>query len=84
MEIRLDKYVITSDEYQFILNEIKINKEGKNIGQERLQTIGYYPRLEQLIKKLILLEIRRSDIKSLQDMRDKINQFATEISLKIK
>ncbi len=84
MEIRLDKYVITSDEYQFILNEIKINKEGKNIGQERFQTIGYYPRLEQLIKKLILLEIRRSDIKSLQDMSDKINQFATEISLKIK
>ncbi|MCC8463875.1 DUF5405 family protein [Photorhabdus bodei] len=84
MEIRLDKYVITSDEYQFILNEIKINKEGKNIGQERFQTIGYYPRLEQLIKKLILLEIRRADIKSLQDMSDKINQVATEISLKIK
>ncbi|NHB94824.1 DUF5405 family protein, partial [Photorhabdus cinerea] len=73
MEIRLDKYVITSDDYQFILNEIKISKEGKNISQERLQTIGYYPRLEQLIKKLILLEIRRDDIKSLQDMSDKIN-----------
>ncbi|MEK9497114.1 DUF5405 family protein [Photorhabdus sp. P32] len=84
MEIRLDKHVITSDEYQFILNEIKINKEGKNVGQERLQIIGYYPRLEQLIKKLILLEIRRDDIKSLQEMSDKINQFATEISLKIK
>ncbi|AWK42650.1 hypothetical protein GPY51_10835 [Photorhabdus laumondii subsp. laumondii] len=84
MEIRLDKYVITSDEHQFILNEIKINKGGKNIGKERLQTIGYYPRLEQLIKKLILLEIRRDDIKSLQDISDRINQVATEISLKIK
>lgn len=35
MEIKLGKYVITSDKHQFILNEIKTIKEGKT--QEKKQ-----------------------------------------------
>lgn len=43
MSIRIevgDKWVITSDQYQFILNEKKVVKSGKNAGEEWLGTIG--------------------------------------------
>ncbi|MCP5613306.1 DUF5405 family protein, partial [Klebsiella pneumoniae] len=44
-----DKWVITSDQYQFILNEKKVVKSGKKAGEEWLDTIGYYPKINQLI-----------------------------------
>ncbi|QKG44629.1 hypothetical protein [Providencia rettgeri] len=57
MEIKLGKYVITSDKHQFILNEIKTIKEGKNTGKETMVNTYYYPRMEMLIKKLFMLEV---------------------------
>lgn len=43
----------------------------------------YYPRMEMLIKKLFMLEVKSDDIKSLEDMNDKINQLSTSLSNKI-
>ncbi|HHB9110667.1 TPA: DUF5405 family protein, partial [Klebsiella pneumoniae] len=43
-----DKWVITSDQYQFILNEKKVVKSGNKAGEEWLDTIGYYPKINQL------------------------------------
>ncbi|MGB3254303.1 DUF5405 family protein, partial [Buttiauxella gaviniae] len=37
-----DKWVITSDQYQFILNEKKVGKAGSRKGVEYLDVIGYY------------------------------------------
>ncbi|MTC51057.1 hypothetical protein GKR59_15645 [Providencia alcalifaciens] len=83
MEIKLGKYVITSDKYQFILNEIKTIKEGENAGKETMVTISYHPRMEMLIKKLLTLEVKSDDIKSLQDMNEKINQLSITLSSQI-
>lgn len=83
MEIKLGKYVITSDKHQFILNEIKTIKEGKNAGKETMVNTYYYPRMEMLIKKLFMLEVKSDDIKSLEDMNDKINQLSSSLSNKI-
>lgn len=57
-----DIWVITSDQYQFILNEKKVVKSGKKAGEEWLDTIGYYPKINQLISGLIHHQIHGSDI----------------------
>lgn len=71
-----DKWVITSDQYQFILNEKKVNKSGKNAGEERLDTIGYYPKINQLISGLAHHHIQTESINSLTDMASEIERFS--------
>jgi len=46
MSIRIEigeRYVVTSDSFQFILHEKKRAESGKNAGQEWLAVVGYYP-----------------------------------------
>ena len=78
MSIRIevgDKWVITSDQYQFILNEKKVVKSGKKAGEEWLDTIGYYPKVNQLISGLIHHHIQNSEINSLKGMADEIERI---------
>ncbi|EAS1152117.1 DUF5405 family protein [Salmonella enterica subsp. enterica serovar Poona] len=70
-----DKWVITSDQYQFILNEKKIVKSGNKAGEEWLNTIGYYPKINQLISGLVHHQIQNSEIKSLKGMADEIERI---------
>ncbi|MGK4352092.1 DUF5405 family protein [Enterobacter sichuanensis] len=77
MSIRIeigDKWVITSDKYQFILNEKKVAKSGKNAGEEWLDTIGYYPKINQLISGLLHHHIHSSDIASIEAMAAEIER----------
>lgn len=80
MKIDLGKYVVTADKYQFILNEKRIAEES---GNEYLSVVGYYPQLSQMVKKMFVLDIRESDIKSLQEMAEKIDSLAIELASKI-
>nr|DAG09918.1 MAG TPA: protein of unknown function DUF5405 [Caudoviricetes sp.] len=78
MSIRIeigDKWVITSDQFQFILNEKKVVKAGKNAGEEWLATIGYYPKINQLISGLIHHHIQHSAIISLEAMASEIERL---------
>lgn len=71
MSIRIeigDKWVVTSDQYQFILNEKKVAQSGKKAGEEWLDTIGYYPKINQLISGLIHHHIHNSAITSIEAM----------------
>ncbi|HAV7603100.1 TPA: DUF5405 family protein [Escherichia coli] len=70
-----DKWVITSDQYQFILNEKKVAQSGKKAGEEWLDTIGYYPKINQLISGLVHHQIQNSEIKSLKGMADEIERI---------
>ncbi|EEN1095015.1 hypothetical protein C3N91_14700 [Salmonella enterica subsp. enterica serovar Aberdeen] len=70
-----DKWVITSDQYQFILNEKKVVKSGNKAGEEWLNTIGYYPKINQLISGLVHHQIQNSEIKSLKGMADEIERI---------
>ncbi|EHG5810303.1 hypothetical protein J4M08_004395 [Salmonella enterica subsp. enterica serovar Nottingham] len=70
-----DKWVITSDQYQFILNEKKVVKSGKNAGEEWLDTVGYYPKINQLISGLIHHHINISAITSLKAMAAEIDRI---------
>ncbi|EMT4887628.1 TPA: DUF5405 family protein [Klebsiella pneumoniae] len=75
MSIRIevgDKWIITSDQYQFILNEKKVVKSGKNVGEEWLDTIGYYPKINQLISGLAHHYIQNSELQTLNDIASEI------------
>ncbi|EOO9425755.1 DUF5405 family protein [Escherichia coli] len=77
MAIRIevgDKWVITSDQYQFILNEKKVAKSGKKAGEEWLNTIGYYPKINQLVSGLIHHQIHCSDIAAIDAMAAEIER----------
>lgn len=79
MSIRIeigDKWVITSDQYQFILNEKKVIKSGKKSGEEWLDTIGYYPKIEQLISGLVHHHIQTATINSLSEMATEIEKLS--------
>lgn len=69
-----DKWVITSDQYQFILNEKKVVKSGNKAGEEWLDTIGYYPKINQLIFGLIHHHIHGSDITAIDGMAAEIER----------
>lgn len=69
-----DKWVITSDQYKFILNEKKVVKSGKKAGEEWLDTIGYYPKINQLISGLIHHHIHGSDITAIDAMAAEIER----------
>lgn len=73
-----DKYVLTADQYQFIVQEKKTVKEGKNAGSEYLSLVGYYPKLSQAITGLIHLDVQLSDVQTLQAMEQHINRVALQ------
>lgn len=67
-EIRIEigeRYVVTSDSFQFILHEKKRAESGKNAGQEWLAVVGYYPKLSQLVSGLMHHDILTGSAKSL-------------------
>ncbi|MGK1494171.1 DUF5405 family protein [Klebsiella pneumoniae] len=79
-----DKWVITSDQYQFILNEKKVAQSGKKAGEEWLDTIGYYPKINQLISGLINHHIQTTTINSLSEMAAEIERVGAICSAEFK
>ncbi|CAM3710072.1 DUF5405 family protein [Yersinia ruckeri] len=76
MHIKIgDQHVITSDSLQFILNEIKIGKKGKNEGQERLEPVAYYLTIEQLVAGLIRRHILASSVDSFASLAAEIGRI---------
>jgi len=73
-----NKYVLTADQYQYIVREKKITKEGDNAGKEWQQLVGYYPKLSQAINALIHLDVRLEDVQSLQAMEQHINRVSLQ------
>ncbi|MDC9591745.1 hypothetical protein PSI23_21310 [Xenorhabdus sp. XENO-10] len=83
LKIDLGKYVITSNSRSFNLNTKKIAQSGENAGQETLHTIGYYRHLNQLMRDVIRLEIDSDDIRTLQQLGEKIDLIAKEFAEKL-
>ncbi|EDH0392321.1 DUF5405 family protein [Salmonella enterica] len=70
-----DKWVITSDQFQFILNEKKVVKSGKKAGEEWIDTIGYYQKINQLISGLAHHYIYNSELQTLNDIASEIERL---------
>ncbi|MCS3423392.1 hypothetical protein M2403_001993 [Rahnella sp. BIGb0603] len=81
MRIEIDnKWVITSDKFQFILQEKGIAKSGKNEGEEVLKNASFHSKMDSLLRSLIMKEVRDSDVTSLREMDAKIDRVCMEIS----
>ncbi len=66
MKLKIDdNYQIVSDSMQYILQEVKVTKEGENIGTEYIDNIGYYGKIVQALKDYKELKIRKSDVTSI-------------------
>ncbi len=76
-----DRYVITSDKYQFVLNQKMTFKDGKNAGESYLKQIGFYPRLSQLVNAMIMADAKEADIESIAALEKQIALFCVEIEL---
>ena len=76
MEIQLDKkYTIKSDSRQYILKE----------SIDKYENFYYYSSLKELIKGLLKKKIRsNNNIKTLNQLSKKIDDYAKEISEQIK
>ncbi|ENJ3284740.1 DUF5405 family protein [Escherichia coli] len=70
-----NKFVITSDQFQFILQEKKIAKTGKNAGKEWLDTIGFYPTINKLVSGLVLHNILTGEARQFSEIEKQVEQI---------
>ncbi|MNT57144.1 hypothetical protein D3C72_1944930 [compost metagenome] len=67
--------MITSDQYQFILQEKKIAKSGKNAGREWLDIVGFYPTISKLVSGLVLHNILTGEARQFSDLEKQVEQL---------
>ena len=81
MSIRIEinnQYVITSDRYQFILQEKKTAASGKNEGKEWLDAVGYYPTISKLVSGLVLHDLLTEDATRFSALEAQIESVAKQ------
>lgn len=74
-----DKYVITSDYHNLILNERVKRKSGNKAGEEYLRPLAYHTSLNDLVTALYALKIRQSDVASISDLAIAVIGYKQEI-----
>lgn len=70
-----DRFVITSDQYQFIINHRKVGKTGKGAGEERLEPFAYCPTISQLVNTLIHISVRDSTVRTLASLAAEVERI---------
>ncbi|MEI2684257.1 DUF5405 family protein [Erwinia aphidicola] len=73
-----DRFVIEGGAHDFILSELRIVARGDNKGQQTKVRLGYYAKLEQLIRALITHDVKQSDVQSIQAMQQHIDRIAMQ------
>ena len=58
-------YFVTADRYQFILNKRYIHEK---TGELEVERIGFYSRLSTLVERLVELELKRSEVKTVDEL----------------
>jgi hypothetical protein len=80
MEIQItDKYVMTSDAHNFILNEVSVVKSGKTTGKVRLRPIGYYSCVSDLVEGVISKRMKSSTTRTMKAFLSEHTQLVDEI-----
>jgi hypothetical protein len=83
MRIKIDKYVITSDPLQYILNEsCERGVKSKTPGEGYLSPIGYYTSLYALLTALHAKDIRASKATTIKGLKADIKK-ATDLVEKV-
>jgi hypothetical protein len=80
MNIRLSEdYQLTSDKYQYILQERKIAEKGKQKGKERWDNVGYYSKLNQALESYIDMRVKDSDNNSVAGLLSYLKEITKEV-----
>ena len=83
MEIRLDdKYVITTDENNFTLCQIKIKGiDSENAGDEYFVSVGYYGNLKSALSGYLKYSLKKDSetVKSIDDLFKRLDEIETNI-----
>ena len=80
MKIQItDDYVMTSDPYNFILNEVSIIKTGKDAGNTRLTPVGYYQSVPSLVEGIISKKMGRSATRTMKGFIEEYQALIQEI-----
>ncbi|CAM4041594.1 DUF5405 family protein [Xenorhabdus thuongxuanensis] len=83
MRINLGKYVITSDSRSYTLNKKTVSQTGRNAGYESLTPFRYYTNLHQLVRDVIRMEVDSNDIRTLQQLSQRIEEIAENLAARI-
>jgi hypothetical protein len=89
MKIRFNgkrrNYELVGNDKLFILNEIAIPKTGKRKGEEVFSPLGYYSKLENVLNKIVHLEIIDSEansfpalLRAITDTKEYISTLVSE------
>lgn len=81
MKIKLSEdYQLTSDRYQYIIQERKVVKAGKTKGKEYWENIGYYKKLQTALECYIDMRVRTSDKNSLTELLAYSKEIKKEVA----
>jgi hypothetical protein len=84
MKIKLnEQYQVRGIPMNFILEEKKIRKEGKNIGEEYWQEIGYYPTLESLLRGIATRHLQTTETNGIELLISEIKTFTKSVKEQI-
>ena len=70
-----DNYQISTDSLNYILQKRVIVTKGENEGNERVENVGYYGKIEHLLNALIEQRIKVLDIDSIASLRAEISRL---------
>ncbi|MBU5424982.1 DUF5405 family protein [Tissierella pigra] len=80
MKIQIDdKYQITSDSMNYILQEKREVKEGKDKGEVREVTLGYYGTITNALQGYKETQIRNSDVTTIDELMKLIKDLDKKI-----
>ena len=75
-----EKFKITSDRFQYIVEQKKVKTEGENIGDEYWVTAGYYSMFdESLFLFLVNHGMRTSELVGVRQILDYLTQMKKDI-----
>ena len=79
-----DKYIMTSDAHNFILNEVKIGKNGKSKGKIKIEPVGFYAKVSDLLQGLISHHMRSSTTRTLKTFLRELTAFHDDVRKQLK
>ena len=74
-----DKYTLTSDSMNYIIEETKVIQDGDRKGETYKTVHGYYSTLESALKRFKELKIRTSDAKSIKELLEVCKEIDKKI-----
>ncbi|WP_387689872.1 hypothetical protein [Photorhabdus sp. RM71S] len=84
MKIYLGKYAITYSRNRYYLNIRQVWTHGPHKGKERLVNFAQYTTISELTNRILMLDVNHADIKTLQQLSDRVELIAKEFAGKLK